>query len=86
MNIVYEDAEKYNQEETFEIMIIYIKRNGRSFNYFKLKDEDINKNRINYVENKKTGIDNRIKQEENEKKQKIDEEENAYWKKMEERI
>ena len=86
MNLVYEDAEKDDPEETFEMMRIYIERNGRPFNYFKLKDEDINKNRINYVENKKTGIDNRIKQEENEKKQKIDEEENAYWKKMEERI
>ena len=86
MNLVYEDAEKDDPEETFEMMRIYIERGGRPFNYFKLKDEDINMNRINYVENKKNDIDNRIKRQEEEKQQKIDEEENLYWKKMEERI
>ena len=85
MNLVYEDEEKDDPEETFEMMRIYIERNGRPFNYFKLKDEDINMNRINYVENKKTDIDNRIKKEEEEKQRQIDEEENLYWKKMEER-
>ena len=86
MNLVYEDEEKDDPEETFEMMRIYIERNGRPFNYFKLKDSDINVNRINYVENKKNDIDNRIQREEKEKQEKIDEEENLYWKKMEERI
>ena len=86
MNLVYEDEEKDDPEETFEMMRIYIERNGRPFNYFKLKDSDINVNRINYVENKKNDIDNRIQKEEKEKQEKIDEEESLYWKKMEERI
>ena len=86
MNLVYEEEEKDDPEELFEMMRIYIERNGRPFNYFKLKDEDINMNRINYVDNKKTGIDERKKKEEEEKQRKIDEEENLYWKKMEERI
>ena len=86
MNLVYEDEEKDDPEETFEMMRIYIERNGRPFNYFKLKDEDINMNRINYVENKKNDIDNQLKKREEEKQQKIDEEESLYWKKMEERI
>jgi len=86
MNLVYEDEQKDDPEETFEMMRIYIERNGRPFNYFKLKDSDINMNRINYVENKKNDIDNRIKKEEEEKQEKINEEENLYWKKMEERI
>ena len=86
MNLVYEDEEKDDPEETFEMMRIYIERNGRPFNYFKLKDEDINMNRINYVENKKNDIDNQLKKREEEKQQKIDEEERLYWKKMEERI
>ena len=55
MNLVYEDEEKDDPEETFEMMRIYIERNGRPF-------------------------------EEKEKQEKIDEEENLYWKKMEERI
>ena len=76
MNLVYEDEEKDDPEETFEMMRIYIERNGRPFNYFKLKDSDINTNRINYVENKKNEIDNRIQKEEKEKQEKIDEEEN----------
>ena len=58
MNLVYEDEEKDDPEETFEMMRIYIERNGRPFNYFKLKDEDINMNRIKYVENMKNDIDN----------------------------
>ena len=86
MNLVYEDEEKDDPEETFEMMRIYIERNGRPFNYFKLKDEDINMNRIKYVENKKNDIDNQLKKREEEKQQKIDEEESLYWKKMEERI
>ena len=86
MNLVYEDEEKDDPEETFEMMRIYIERNGRPFNYFKLKDEDINMNRITYVENKKNDIDNQLKKREEEKQQKIDEEESLYWKKMEERI
>ena len=61
MNLVYEEEEKDDPEELFEMMRIYIERNGRPFNYFKLKDEDINMNRINYVDNKKTGIDERKK-------------------------
>ena len=86
MNLVYEDEQKDDPEETFEMMRIYIERNGRPFNYFSLKDEDINNNRINYVENKKKDIDDNLKKEEEKKKQKIDEEEDLYWKKMEERI
>ena len=45
-----------------------------------------NKNPIIKNENKKNEIDNRIQKEEKEKQEKIDEEENLYWKKMEERI
>ena len=86
MNLVYEDEEKDDPEETFEMMRIYIERNGRPFNYFSLKDADINTNRINYVENKKKDIDEQLKKEEELKQQKIDEEEKLYWKKMEERI
>ena len=86
MNLVYEDEEKDDPEETFEMMRIYIERNGRPFNYFKLKDEDINMNRITYVKNKKDDIDYKLKKKEEEKQQKIDEEESMYWKKMEERI
>ena len=86
MNLVYEDEDKDDPEETFEMMRIYIERNGRPFNYFRLKDEDINNNRINYVENKKKDIDNNLKKEEEIKQKKIDEEEELYWKKMEERI
>ena len=41
MNLVYEDEQKDDPEETFEMMRIYIERNGRPFNYFSLKDEDI---------------------------------------------
>ena len=86
MNLVYENEDKDDPEETFEMMRIYIERNGRPFNYFPLKDEDINNNRINYVENKKKNIDNKLMEEEEQKKKKIDEEEELYWKKMEERI
>ena len=86
MNLVYEDEEKDDPEETFEMMRIYIERNGRPFNYFKLKDEDINMNRITYVKNKKDDIDNKLKKKEEEIQQKIAEEEREYWKKMEERI
>ena len=86
MNLVYEDEKKDDPEETFEMMRIYIERNGRPFNYFSLKDEDINNNRINYVENKKKDIDNNKQKEEELKQQIIDEEEELYWKKMEERI
>ena len=86
MNLVYEDEKKDDPEETFEMMRIYIERNGRPFNYFSLKDEDINNNRINYVENKKKDIDNQAQKEEELKQKKIDEEEDLYWKKMEERI
>ena len=86
MNLVYENEDKDDPEETFEMMRIYIERNGRPFNYFPLKDEDINNNRINYVENKKKNIDNKLREEEEQKKKKIDEEEELYWKKMEERI
>ena len=86
MNLVYEDENRDDPEETFEMMRIYIERNGRPFNYFSLKDEDINNNRINYVENKKKDIDDKVKKEEEMKMQKINEEEDLYWKKMEERI
>ena len=86
MNLVYEDEEKDDPEETFEMMRIYIERNGRPFNYFSLKDEDINNNRIDYVQKKKKDIDNQLKKEEELKMKQIDEEENLYWKKMEERI
>ena len=86
MNLVYEDEQKDDPEETFEMMRIYIERNGRPFNYFSLKDEDINNNRINYVESKKKDIDDKAEKEEQMRMQKINEQEDLYWKKMEERI
>ena len=33
MNLVYEDGQKDDPEETFEMMRIYIERNGKPFNY-----------------------------------------------------
>ena len=86
LNLVYEDKEKDDPEEIFELMRIYVERNGRPFNYFSLKDEDINKNRITYVQDKQKSIEDnlqRIKEEEDRIQQ---EKEDAYWKKMEERI
>ena len=86
LNLVYEDKDKDDPEEIFELMRIYVERNGRPFNYFSLKDEDINKNRITYVQDKQKNIEDnlqRIKEEEDRVQQ---EKEDAYWKKMEERI
>ena len=86
LNLVYEDKERDDPEEIFELMRIYVERNGRPFNYFSLKDEDINKNRITYVQDKQKSIEEslqRIKEEEDRIHQ---EKEDAYWKKMEERI
>ena len=57
-------------------MRIYIERNGRPFNYFSLKDADINLDRIHYVEDKQKNNEEKIE----------DQKEDAYWKKMNERI
>lgn len=86
LNLVYEDEKKDDPEEIFELMRIYVERNGRPFNYFKLKDEDINLNRIKYVEEKQKSIEEkeRLAKESAEKIE--SEKEAAYWKKMEERI
>ena len=86
LNLVYEDEKKDDPEEIFELMRIYVERNGRPFNYFKLKDEDINSNRIKYVEEKQKSIEEKERQAK-ESAQKIESEKEAeYWKKMEERI
>ena len=41
LDLMFEDKKTDDPEETFEMMRIYIERNGRPFNYFNLKDEDI---------------------------------------------
>jgi hypothetical protein len=86
MNLVYEDEKRDDPEETFEMMRIYIERNGRPFNYFSQKDSDINLDRIQYVENKQKNNEEMIEKQKNEEQQKENEKEDAYWKKMNERI
>lgn len=86
LNLVYEDKEKDDPEEIFELMRIYVERNGRPFNYFSLKDEDINKNRITYVQDKQKSIEDNLQRIKEEEERIQQEKEDAYWKKMEERI
>ena len=69
MNLVYEDEKRDDPEETFEMMRIYIERNGRPFNYFSLKDADINLDRIHYVENKQKNNEERIENIKKDKEQ-----------------
>ena len=86
MNLVYEDEKRDDPEETFEMMRIYIERNGRPFNYFSLKDADINLDRIHYVEDKQKNNEEKILKEKDEEQKIEDQKEDAYWKKMNERI
>ena len=86
LNLMFEDKKTDDPEETFEMMRIYIERNGRPFNYFNLKDEDINQNRIEYVENKMKGIQKQKNDQIEEEKNIKNQQEEVYWNKMTERI